>query len=127
MSGWVTLTFWPSGKTLKAEAAVTPQERQRGLAYRVSIPDDTGMIFVMPEVIPQRFVMTGMKFRLDMIFVNEASVVVGILEDVPLPPPNGVLWGVDEPSRWVIEVNAGWCRKHGIRVGATVESGKYRG
>lgn len=59
--------------------------------------------------------MRGTFVPLDMIFLDEDLAVVGIVEDArPLTlGPYGVL----HPSKYVLEVNAGWARTHRIEVG----------
>jgi hypothetical protein len=52
---------------------------------------------------------------LDLLYVDEDGLVVGIVENAPTldDGPRGVAC----PSRYVLEVNAGWARKHGVKAG----------
>ena len=52
---------------------------------------------------------------LDMVFVADDGFIVGIVEDAP--PLDDSPRGVGCPSRYVLEVNAGWTRQHGVKAG----------
>ena len=43
------------------------------------------------------------------------GLIVGIVENAPTL--NNESRSVGCPSRWVLEVNAGWSRRHGVRAG----------
>ena len=55
---------------------------------------------------------------LDMIFINEAMKIVGIVENAE--PMTLESRHVKAKSRYVLEVNAGTCRRHNIRNGHSV-------
>jgi uncharacterized membrane protein (UPF0127 family) len=120
------LEFRPSGTMLTVEVVSSLTEIRRGLAFRRALPADEGMLFCMPREEPQVFWMKGVSIPLDLLFVNSQCTIVGLLENVPLPPPL-LLWGIDEPSRWVIEVNAGWCKRHNVKAGDEVFTAKLDG
>ncbi len=84
------------------------------------LPEERGMWFAMPTRQNHSFWMKGVLIPLDMIFVDEDAKVVGILEDVP--PLSTAARSVGRPSRYVLEVNAGWARRHNVKVGDTVTS-----
>lgn len=100
------------------EIARTEEERARGLMYRTSLPADSGMLFLFEESTVQRFWMRNTLLPLDMLFLDEAGVVVGIVERAE--PLTDTPRGVDLPSRYVLEVNGGWCRAKGVRPGDRV-------
>jgi uncharacterized protein len=114
------LQFQPSGARLLVEIAYTPEEISRGLMFRTVLEPYAGMLFVMPSESIHRMWMKDVFLPgLDMIFVSSQSVVVGILEQVPKGPPY-ILWGVEEPSKWVIEASAGWVKLAGVKMGDRV-------
>lgn len=104
-----------SGQTLTVELARTPHETERGLMYRTSMPEDHGMLFYLSERDDHSFWMHNTCISLDMLFVDELGTIVGILEEVPTL--NDEPRGVGRMSTHVLEVNAGWCRRHGVRAG----------
>ena len=100
------------------EIADTPAKRSFGLMYRNSLPERQGMLFLFPSEGPLAFWMKNTPLPLDIIYINAARVIVGIaanttpFSEEPLPS-NG-------PAQFVLEVNAGFCQKYGILVGAKV-------
>lgn len=102
------------------EIAERPRDRARGLMFRTNMPEDRGMIFVFneaPEV--HQFWMRNTCIPLDMLFVDRDGVIVGIEENVPTM--NDSTYAVPCPSSYVIEVNAGYCRRHGIVAGQKIQ------
>jgi len=105
-----------SGATsITAEVARTEAQRERGLMYRTSMADDHGMIFDMGQHTIHRFWMQNTCIPLDMLFIDQDGLIVGILENVPTM--NTEERAVRCASSYVLEMNAGWSRKHGVRAG----------
>ncbi len=102
---------------VQVEVADTPAERSRGLMFRRELAPDRGMIFVFDEVSDHEFWMKNTYIPLDMIFVSSDRRVVGVVNAAPL---DETAVGVGKPSKYVIEVNAGFARKYGIDGGTLV-------
>lgn len=103
------------GATVEAEFVSSPHDTQRGLMYRKSMPEDHGMLFRLEERTDQQFWMHNTCIPLDLIYVDEDGLVVGIVENAPTLDDGPR--GVGCPSRYVLEVNAGWSRRHGVKAG----------
>jgi uncharacterized membrane protein (UPF0127 family) len=101
--------------TLDAEMAITAQETERGLMYRRDMAPMHGMFFSLGSRKDQTFWMHNTCIPLDMLFVDQDGLIVGILENVP--PMNDLPRSVGCFSTYVLEMNAGWCRKQGVRAG----------
>jgi uncharacterized membrane protein (UPF0127 family) len=97
------------------ELVATDAELQRGLMYRMSMPEAHGMLFRLGERRDHTFWMHNTCMPLDMLFVDDDGLVVGIVEGAE--PLTDATRGVGCPSSWVLEMNAGWCRRHGVRAG----------
>jgi uncharacterized membrane protein (UPF0127 family) len=97
------------------EVAERDRDRMRGLMYRTALGEANGMLFVFEGRRTLRFWMRNTCLPLDMLFLDDDGLVVGIEENVPTM--NDASYGVDCPSRYVLEVNAGWARRHGVRAG----------
>src|SRR4030042_2501153 len=69
---------------LRVEVSQSQDEILLGLSYRDSLAEDHGMLFVMPYAKQQTFWMKGMRFSLDMIFI-EGMRVVEIRANIPAP------------------------------------------
>ncbi|MEM6787730.1 MAG: DUF192 domain-containing protein [Myxococcota bacterium] len=111
------MTF-DNGSTVDVELAVRPPDRERGLMYRRDMPEHEGMLFSFARPRVMQFWMRNTCLPLDMLFIDRAGFVVGIEENVPTLNTN--TYGVRCPSSFVLEVNAGWARRHGVAPGATV-------
>lgn len=100
---------------VEVELVSTEREIQRGLMYRRTMPEDHGMLFKMDERREHTFWMHNTCLPLDMLFVDDDGMIVGIVEGAT--PLTDTTRTVGCPSSWVLEVNAGWCRRHGVRAG----------
>lgn len=111
---------------VKLEVASSPEAVQRGLMYRTSLAEGTGMVFLFHPPSPEKFWMYHTLIPLDMCFIYNDRIVK-IFENVqpcrsetpgdcPTYPANGPGVTVSE----VIELPAGYVKKHGIKEGDKV-------
>ncbi len=112
----------PSGSVqVSAEIADEPEEWSRGLSFRPSLAEGSGMLFVFDDERFRQFWMKDTLIPLDVIFINGELVVVHIVEGaVPCEADPCPLYGSGGPVRYALEVNADFVQVHGIRVGAEV-------
>lgn len=112
------------GHRFNLEIATTPEEQQKGLSDRDSLPQDNGMLFVFPQSSLLTFWMKDMGFPIDIIFIH-GDTVVSIAHDAPPPTSenknNLPLYKPDQPSDKVLEINAGLAEKYGMTKGDRVE------
>jgi len=101
-----------------AELVRSPHDSERGLMYRTSMPEGHGMFFDLGERANHRFWMRNTCIPLDLLYVDVDGLIVGIVENAPILD-DGEL-SVGRPSVSVLEVNAGWTRRHGVRAGQRV-------
>jgi uncharacterized membrane protein (UPF0127 family) len=111
------VTFSP-GDTIKVEVAEKDHDRQRGLMFRPRMAGDHGMIFVFEEKSNHSFWMHNTCIPLDMLYLDDDGLIVGIEENTPTMSDETFDVGCD--SRYVLEVNAGWTRAHGVTAGQRV-------
>ena len=105
--------------TIDVEIADTDSTIERGLMQRSSLPDLSGMLFLMPNEEPQQFWMSNTLISLDIIYINSSKEVVSMMKyTTPLSqePINS-----DIPALYVIEVPGGFTDTHGIIEGDVVE------
>ncbi|XYH92411.1 DUF192 domain-containing protein [Sorangium sp. So ce1128] len=100
------------------EIARREKERARGLMYRKSMPENRGMIFVFEQRSNHAFWMHNTCIPLDMLFIDSDGTIVGIEENTPTL--NDSTFEVGCPSTYVLELNAGWARRHGVVAGQKV-------
>ena len=104
--------------TIDAEIAVSAAESERGLMYRRSMPEMHGMWFDLGRRADHQFWMHNSCISLDLVYVDADGFIVGIVENAPTLDDSSL--GVGCLSRYVVEVNAGWTRRHGVRAGQRV-------
>jgi uncharacterized protein len=104
--------------TFQVEVADTPAKRTMGLQYRKELGNDRGMIFLFAAESPQTFWMKNTPIPLDMIFINRAQKIVGIVEQtIPFSLDSR---SVGIPSQFVLEINGGLAKRLGIQTGDSV-------
>ncbi|MEM9693187.1 MAG: DUF192 domain-containing protein, partial [Myxococcota bacterium] len=105
-------------RVVEVEIAEEHKWRMRGLMYRRELPENEGMLFAFPR--PQRlsFWMRNTCLPLDMLFIDAEGVVVTIQENVPTM--NDKTYRTRCLAKYVLEVNAGWARRHGVKAGDKV-------
>ncbi|MGB3328433.1 MAG: DUF192 domain-containing protein [Thermomicrobiales bacterium] len=110
--------------TLVVEVAEEDWAQQLGLGYRNGLAPGTGMLFPSGEARARTFWMKGMRFCLDIVWINN-GVITGAAEGL-CPDPAGIA-DADRPSvtspgpvDYVLEVPAGWLQEHGYGVGTPV-------
>lgn len=100
------------------ELALTREEQSRGLMYRDEMLDEWGMLFIYEEEDLLSFWMKNTLIPLDMIFIDDAGIVVGVVKEAE--PLTRTPRSVGAPSRYVLEVNGGLAERYGIGPGATM-------
>lgn len=109
---------------LDTELVVTSDQQSLGLGYRNSLGTDSAMLFVNEDAAQRSFWMKGMRFCLDILWIED-GIIVGAAENT-CPDPEGTADAdrlrVSSPSpvTFVLELNAGWLQDHGYGVGTPV-------
>ena len=105
-------------KTIRAVVADTESTRIRGLLGWNRITDDTGMLLDFMLEGNYAIHMQGMKFPIDAIWLDSKGVVQWRYEDIQ--PNAGQIFPSMFPSRYCLEVAAGFCKKFGVKAGDKV-------
>ena len=108
-------------KIVMVEIVDSDDERGQGLSGRDALKNDQGMLFVFDEPGRPSFWMKDMNFPLDFIWIYE-DAVVEVRENVPAAIEGGVARTYEPtiPATMMLEVNSGWVKQYGIRVGDRV-------
>ncbi|HOT58159.1 MAG TPA: DUF192 domain-containing protein [Spirochaetia bacterium] len=107
-----------NGIKLTVELAVTEAQKEKGLMFRNSVPDGTGMLFVYYEDRPLTFWMKNTKVPLSIAFIASDGTIVDIVDMQPYslaPVPSS------RSVRYALEVSQGWFAKHTIKPGDKVD------
>ncbi len=97
------------------EKADTDNDRQLGLMFRKSMPEDQGMLFLFETSEQQGFWMRNTFISLDIMFVDENGIITTIHENAKTLNDNSL--PSNGPAKYVVEVNGGYAQRHGIKVG----------
>jgi hypothetical protein len=111
----------PAGKlltTITIEIADTDELRNRGLMWRTGLDDTMGMLFEFGRAQPLTFWMRNTPTALDIIFLSTEKTVINIAADTA--PMSDTIYSSRAPAQYVIEVPAGFCRRHQVLPGMQV-------
>ena len=95
----------------------------QGMDSKKSIKENEGMLFVLPLSIPASFGTKGMQFPIDIIWLDDHKKVMVIARNL-LPCMEEACPLYVPPSDYapyILEVNAGYAKKYGIKVGDQVQ------
>jgi len=116
------LVIMSSDRRVKAkldiEIAESPDELEIGLMDRSTMSMNQGMLFLFPRDEYRSFWMKNTILPLDMIFINGDMAIVTIHADTT--PFSEQSYPSTHPARYVLEVNAGFAREHGVHLGDRV-------
>ncbi|HVT01286.1 MAG TPA: DUF192 domain-containing protein [Patescibacteria group bacterium] len=111
-----------NGKTLSLYLAKTEGDRQKGLSGRKDLGTNQGMLFIFDKKGKPGFWMKDMKFPIDIIYINDDTVVY-IVSDAPAPSGQTsplTIYYPDQDANYVLEVNAGKAKDLGITNGTKI-------
>ncbi|WP_170335717.1 DUF192 domain-containing protein [Ruegeria arenilitoris] len=105
--------------SFNVELAISPQERARGLMFRESLSQRSGMLFVFDP--PQRvaFWMKNTLIPLDIIFLDRTGLVTHVHENA-VPGEETPIDGGDSVFA-VLEINAGLAARYLITPGTQMQ------
>jgi uncharacterized membrane protein (UPF0127 family) len=96
------------------EIAKTQDQRQYGLMFRKKLASKKGMVFVYPNSASHQIWMKNTKIKLTVIWVNKDGEVLGIKRLEPCLQDPCKIYGLKQPSRYIIELNH---QTHDIKIG----------
>lgn len=105
-------------RPFRIEIADDDAEREAGLMFRQSMPDDHGMLFVFPQTESVGFWMKNTPMPLDLLFIGQDGRVKAIRRG---EPQSEAVIAPDEPVRFVLELKAGTAGRQNIKEGDLVK------
>lgn len=96
------------------------EERINGLSIYDSLPENQGMLFLFEDKGNYGFWMKGMNFAIDIIFLDEDTVVNVEKNAQPATEENLIIYEPQKPINRVLELNAGQADELGIEPGTTI-------
>ena len=117
-----TITLNAGMHNIRAEVALTPEQRATGLMYRREMAAHEGMLFVFEQAAPQCFWMKNTLLPLSIAFLADDGTVVNIADMKPQALDSHCS---AKPVRYALEMNQGWFAKRGIQAGAKLSGGPF--
>jgi uncharacterized membrane protein (UPF0127 family) len=102
------------------EVADTSLERSRGLMGREDLPDDAGMVFLVPEPTEGSFWMKDTLIPLSVAFWDRQGRIFRIQHMEPCSADPCRQYPPGAPWTGAVEVNQGFFEEHGVEVGDVV-------
>ena len=99
----------------------TPKMRAQGLSGREKLSEREGMLFVFSEDDRHSFWMKDMRFPIDIVWLSQSGEVVDIQHSVSPDTYPTYSFAPQKVARYVLELSAGWTRRHGVGIGDRVE------
>ena len=104
-------------KEIFIEIANTDASRTQGLSGRASLASHTGLLFIFDEPGQYGFWMKDMHFPIDIIWIDENWLVVGVEREVA-PNTFPQIFEPISPIKYVLEINSGEASRLGIDTGS---------
>jgi hypothetical protein len=105
--------------------AKTDEERSRGLAKFDTIKENEGMLFIFDVPGRYSFYMKGMKFNIDIIFLDQNKIVVDLYKNVKFQdyknPYDYETYKPNFNSKYTIELKEGEIEKNGVKLGDYID------
>ncbi len=120
-----TIPLRVSNHKIFVSLAKSEEEKRHGLSGQDRLTDEQGMLFDFTGETNARpgFWMKEMKFDLDLIWIKNKKII-GITANVPSPKNAGdklPLYSPPSAVDMVLEVNAGWSERNGVKAGDEVK------
>ncbi|MFP5518646.1 MAG: DUF192 domain-containing protein [Bdellovibrionia bacterium] len=109
---------------IDVELAETAAQQARGLMFRKSLDQGSGMLFIFEEERTLSFWMKNTFIPLSIAYINKDKKIVDIQDMTPVKsvmeenPPS---YPSKRPAQYALEVNQGFFKKHKIKVGDTIK------
>jgi len=102
---------------VKAEIAVSSEERQQGLMNRKKLPDGEGMLFIFERDQILYFWMKNTYIPLSIAYITHNGIIIEIKDMFPLDETAVVS---SRSVRYALEVPQGWFSRAGVKTGDIV-------
>jgi uncharacterized membrane protein (UPF0127 family) len=115
----IIIVSFPNGREIEAEVADTPEKLLVGLAFRETLPVNSGLLYIFESTGQNHLWTKAYRFPVDMIWVDESHHIVGLKENVApcLEDDCPKYSSSPEAVRYAIQTEAGFIKREGITVG----------
>jgi uncharacterized membrane protein (UPF0127 family) len=122
VDGYKQINVTVNGIHLVADIASTNDQRSKGLAVKDDLKESEAMLFVFSKENEYGFWMKGMKFPIDIIWLDNNREVVHVEHSLePCGPDSCPTYKPDSEALYVLETVAGFAEEHNVLRGTLVE------
>ncbi|WP_446810312.1 DUF192 domain-containing protein [Methylomonas sp. 2BW1-5-20] len=115
------ITFEEQQRTVYVAIAANESEREQGLMFRQELAGDQGMLFIYPDQARRGMWMKNTLLALDVVFLSGEGYIVALLKNLqPCRKDPCRIYDSKASARYMLELNAGFIDKHGLKVGQKV-------
>lgn len=115
-----TIKLWIGPEEINAEMALSGLQIQTGMMFRTNIPENEGMIFVLPSTQRAAFWMKNCPESISAAYISPTGVIEEI-HHLEQQDTNSVV-ASSENIRFVLEMREGWFQRHNIETGVVVRT-----
>ena len=108
------ITLGAGMHNIRAEVAITPEQRQKGLMFRRDLAAHEGMLFIFEQAQPHCFWMRNTPTPLTIAFLADDGSIVNLADMKPFDDASHCS---ERPVRYVLEMNQGWFAKRALKPG----------
>jgi hypothetical protein len=106
------------GKKIRVEVARTEEEKSQGLMFRDKLGPDEGMLFIYEREDFLSFWMKNTPLPLSIAFLDHRGKIVDLQD---MEPFNLRTHTSARPALYALEMNKGWFKKNGVKVGDIIQ------
>ncbi len=104
---------------VSVELAETREQQERGLGGRTGLAEDRGLLYILRKPDFYTFWMKDMTFPIDIIWIDKNQKVIDISHSLT-PDTYPRIFQPVHPAQIILEVSAGFAKKHDIQIGDPV-------
>ncbi len=112
-----------NGFEIMADIAFTDEQREKGLSIKDTLNENEGMLFIFQQEGRYNFWMNGMKFPIDILWLDAAGKVVHVESNLqPCVSYNDCAdYAPTKNALYVLEVAAGFAERHNVQIGTDID------
>jgi len=113
------IVSFPNGRELETEVADTPEKLLVGLAFRETLPANSGLLYIFESTGQNHIWTKEYRFPVDMMWIDESHHIVGLKENVaPCREDDCPKYSSSpEAVRYAIQTGAGFIKQEGVTIG----------
>ena len=110
--------FVGQSKTINVEVAITKAQINRGLMYRESLDQESGMLFINDQQEILKVWMKNTLIPLDIVFISQQGAIVGFINALqPCVQVPCEIYDSPEPAKYMLELNIGMILNKNLKIG----------